>query len=394
VIDAAQDPNSILNKLSFVEIEADDLKEKTEVVKSVPIIEKQFETEQASVNQIKEPKKKQVAQNVLDAKKAIIDVLPTLSNIRGVNKIEDLQKKEVEEQAIKRIEKNLAKAHQQNLFKDQIVRDAKKIYKKIVSEYKKNIIEIPRMTITQGEVIATFKAFDLDTTGLNYKALQEEIIRVNLAYGDPKKLLISELINFPEIDYDDNADLLYGLAEQALKALRSSIADPKELSLTVYQFKSTIAEKIYQQMKEHFDLSVPDYDIPNIRAFIKIEPWSFSALLNEGYQDYRQLIQPISRIPKYVFSGFEKACHFEYKFDSKAEQDLAYVLENDKTVLKWLRPAPNQFRMYWDNNSKRYEPDFIVEVEETIYMVEVKRSDQLEALDVQKRMVVRSGNIY
>jgi len=62
----------------------------------------------------------------------------------------------------------------------------------------------------------------------------------------------------------------------------------------------------------------------------------------------------------------------------RKERDQRNLLENDATVIKWLRPAPNQFRIYWDNNSKRYEPDFIVETESTIYMLEVKRSDQTE----------------
>ena len=129
-------------------------------------------------------------------------------------------------------------------------------------------------------------------------------------------------------------------------------------------------------MKQHFVLHSSDYVAPRVFPFIRIEQWSFSSLVNAGYKDYRDIVTPTSMIPKYVFRGFEKACHFEYKFDSKAEQDLAFVLENDATVIKWLRPAPHQFRIYWDNNSKRYEPDFIVETENTIYMVEVKRSDQ------------------
>ena len=51
---------------------------------------------------------------------------------------------------------------------------------------------------------------------------------------------------------------------------------------------------------------------------------------------------------------------------------LSFVLVNDDNVVKWLRPASNQFRMYWDNNSKKYEPDFVVETVDAIYMVETK----------------------
>ena len=57
-------------------------------------------------------------------------------------------------------------------------------------------------------------------------------------------------------------------------------------------------------------------------------------------------------------------------------------MENDKTVLKWLRPASNQFHIYWDNNSKRYEPDFVVETEEAIYMIEPKSKDKMSDADV------------
>jgi type III restriction enzyme len=90
----------------------------------------------------------------------------------------------------------------------------------------------------------------------------------------------------------------------------------------------------------------------------------------------------VSLIPKFVFRGFERACHFEYKFDSKTEKDFAYILEIDRDVVKWMRPAPNQFRIYWDNNSKQYYPDFVVETEECMYLVETKARDQLNTPDV------------
>ena len=61
---------------------------------------------------------------------------------------------------------------------------------------------------------------------------------------------------------------------------------------------------------------------------------------------------------------------------------FAIVLEGDASVEKWLRPAPNQFRIYWANNSKQYYPDFVVEESDAIYMVETKASDQLNAADV------------
>ena len=396
VIKEAQDPNSVINKMNLVEIEDEVLDVQTEVVTSRPVIDIQFEKEQEEIEKIKIPKKKQKAQNSLDAKKAIIDVLPGFNKVKGVKKASDLAKKEIKEKVIQKVKDNLSKG-QQNMFAADIVAEAEKIYDNLVTEYNKNIIEIPRMDLVQGEVTATFKHFDLNTSDMNYLALEQEILRINLtdgkdveiikarpsgAYGNPIKLIISELINFPEIFYDDNADLLYHLTNQAFDAIKENIPDDKELNLTIYQFKSAIAEKIYQQMRTHLELSIPEYVEPKVLPFVGIGDWNFSALVSKGYKDYREVVQPTKDIPKYVFRGFEKACHFDYKFDSKAEQDLSFVMENDKEVIKWLRPAPNQFRIYWDNNSKRYEPDFVAESDDTIYMIEVKRSDQMEEASV------------
>lgn len=400
VIEAAQDPNSVLNKLSFVEIPEETLNEKNQVFTSRPVIEQRFEQEQEKINSIENKEHKQKAQNNLDAKRAIISVLPDFSSLPEVRRVEDLNKEEVKRKVIRQVEQNLSKG-QQHIFRDQILQEAETIYETLVTEYKKNIIEIPRMDLVQGETRAEFQSFDLDISGFNYQALEQEIIRMGLkdhtverlrvkssgSYGNPIKLIIAELIDYPEIDYDDNAGLLYHLAQQAFDAVRANISNDDKLPEVIFQFKSAIAEKIYTQMKHHFVLHSDDYVAPKVFPFIKIEQWSFTSSINAGYRDYRGIVTPTSMIPKFVFRGFEKACHFEYKFDSKGEQDLSFVLENDTTVLKWLRPAPNQFRIYWDNNSKRYEPDFIVETGDTIYMIEVKRSDQVEDQEVLSKKV-------
>ncbi|MEZ4950826.1 MAG: TnsA endonuclease N-terminal domain-containing protein [Saprospiraceae bacterium] len=377
--------------MSFVEIPEEDLKTKTVVIKCPSVLESGFNKEQENIDALVDKVEKQNAQNILDAKKAIINVLPDFNTIPEVRKVDDLNKEDVKRKIIKRVEQNLSKG-QQNIFKQEILKEVEEVYEIIVGEFKKNIIEIPRMDLVQGETRVEFEFFDLDTSSFNFQALEQEIIRMGLtdrkvetikakssgSYGNLVNLLIAELIDYPEIDYDENADLLYHLTSQAYEGIKDKIDAIEKLPEAIFQFKSAIANKIYLQMKDHFVLHSADYLPPKVLPFVQIEPWSFSALLNAGYKDYRDIVTPTNTIPKYVFRGFEKACHFEYKFDSKAEQDLAFVLENDQKVEKWLRPAPNQFRIYWDNNSKRYEPDFIVETNDSIFMVEVKRADQTE----------------
>ena len=154
--------------------------------------------------------------------------------------------------------------------------------------------------------------------------------------------------------------------------------------LVIRQYRKIIAGNIYDQLKAHLKISSPAWQKPKVLPFVKIEDWNFSAL-KDGRCHYKDIITQTSLIPKLVFTSFEKACHFEYKFDSKTEKEFAYILENDTTVLKWLRPAPNQFRIYWASNSRRYYPDFIVETYENIYLIETKAANELESREVQEK---------
>lgn len=60
--------------------------------------------------------------------------------------------------------------------------------------------------------------------------------------------------------------------------------------------------------------------------------------------------------------------------------------------MKWLRPAPNQFRIYWHHNSKIQEPDFVVETADCIYLIETKRADEIPGNEVQAQAALKYGN--
>ena len=398
VIEAARNPNSVLNKLNFIKIDEEDLKQRVEVVTVQNTIQQNIQKEQEEVNKIIEPAQKQKQQNIVDAKKVLVNVIPFFNTNSQVKKVDDLMKPEVRAQVMEAVNKEL-NSGQGNLFAVSIAAEAEVMYEKLVADFKKNIIEIPRMDLVQGEVTASFEDFDLNSTDFTYEQLNEEIVRIGLKdrkmdiievkkgvyYGKPEKLLISELINFSEIDYDTNADLLHKLAKQAIAELLSNLKDGEDLNTLVFQWRGAIANKMYHQMMEHFKLHEPDYIKPNVKPFTKIEDWNFTTLKNEGRKDYRDDSFPAVQVPKYVFIGFEKSCHFEYKFDSRTEQTLAMILENDKEVMKWLRPAPNQFRIYWHHNSKIYEPDFVVETADCIYLIETKRADEIPSNEVQSK---------
>lgn len=83
-----------------------------------------------------------------------------------------------------------------------------------------------------------------------------------------------------------------------------------------------------------------------------------------------------------LFTGIEHGVFDVAKFDSKeGELTLARILETDDDVQNWLRPHPKEFNITY-NHGHIYEPDFVVETENTIYLVEVKREDMLNDPDV------------
>gem|GEM_PF-5432194 len=143
---------------------------------------------------------------------------------------------------------------QLNVFATDIASEAEAIYTSFVTDYKNNIIEIPRMDLVQGNVIASFQDFDLDATGFSYEQLNDEIVRIGLKdksydvievksgvnFGSPVKLLISELINYSEIDYDSNADLLQKLARQAVSELEQNLKSDEDLPKIVFQWRSLL----------------------------------------------------------------------------------------------------------------------------------------------------------
>ena len=63
---------------------------------------------------------------------------------------------------------------------------------------------------------------------------------------------------------------------------------------------------------------------------------------------------------------------------------FARLLESDKDVQNWLRPAPLEFNITY-GTGKKYEPDFVVETDKVIYLTEVKGRNMLNDPDVQAK---------
>ena len=400
IIDEANKPDSIIKRENVIVIDAADLEQPKEVVTSVTVSEQKLQEEQKRIDAITDPKQKQKAQSELQAKNLIISILPEL-NVTA-NNVSELTKKEVVAVAFKKIEERITADPQANLFAGEIIAEVKKQYQAAVTEFTTHIIEIPRITIQQsGENKSGFKSFDLDVKNLNYQPVSEEILIKKLREQDnstvtiigkgriiPDKLdniVVNELMNHPEVDYDRQAELLFTLAGQAISKCKSYLKDGDQLINVVQYHKKEISDYIYAQLMEHFYIEAPTFEEPVVRPFTQIEKHNYSKYTKDAVFYFRDTIMPTSAIPSKVFTGFTKACHDLYKFDSKTEKDFAIILEDNLIVIKWLRPAWNQFHIYWNHNSQQYRPDFVAETTNGIYMVETKKEGDIESSEVQEK---------
>ena len=398
IIDEANKPDSIIRKENIIEINADDISWPKEVVTSVSQIEKKFIEEQERIDLIAEPEEKYRAQTSLEVQRTLVSILPELSE--NVKSVAELTKEEVNQIAIEKFSERIQNSPQQKMFAKEMIEEAKRIYEEVVSEFSENIIEIPRIVIQQSnQVRSYFRDFDLDTTRLNYQPVSEEILRRTLRGNEtdivtgkgrivpdiPENIIVNELINHSEIDYNEAADLLFKLARQATDKFRSYLTDDDKLMNVVQYRKGDIGEFIHAQMLQHFEVEAPTYEEPIVKPFTTIEEHNYEKYTKDSIHHFRDTITPTNTIPTKIFSGFRKAYHDKYKFDTKTEKDFASILEGDKAVLKWLRPSRRQFKIYWDKNSRQYHPDFVAETKNAIYLIETKKEGDIETSDVQEK---------
>ncbi|HBE77678.1 MAG TPA: type III restriction endonuclease subunit R [Firmicutes bacterium] len=399
IIEEANKPDSIINRQNIIVIDPEEYQGTKEVVTVQSLVEQRLLTKKEALEGASNltPAEKAKETTTIQAKECIYKALPRISQVSS----SDFKKPEIKELVIEKIKESLENQPQLGLFNDQFLHEIQAVYETTVDEIKQNIIEIPRIVIQPaGEVNSGFKGFDLVIQGINYQPVSEEIlmrfldrkennlyslgVKGGVAFDTPVNIIVNELINLPEVDYDQNSNLLFKLAGQMVKHFQSYLNE-KDLDNVVKYHKRDIAAYIYAQMKEHFYYTVSAYEKPKVYPFSRIEPHNLTKITKDGIRHYTDTIEPANTIPQKVFTGFTKSCHEFYKFDRKNEKDFATILEQDTVVLKWLRPAPNQFNIYWDRNAHRYEPDFVAETQDTIYLIEIKKVSDMDDREVQEK---------
>jgi len=254
-------------------------------------------------------------------------------------------------------------------------------------------IDIPRiLVVPKGAVKAGFKPFTLKLDTLKYPAVSEELwiqlLRTNerelvtLGNGGIEEnrmedYIVSGLVDNDDVSYDEQADLLYDLATQTVKHFCSYLTED-EAHKVLRCYQRPIAKFIHVQMLEHSWEDVVDYEVVVSKGYTEFKSSAYTYLVNEPTADYKVSPADKSNMAKYVFGGFKRCLYPVQKFDSDAERVLAVILDRDAE--KWFKPAKSQFQIFYKQGAAtlEYQPDFVAETKEAIYMLEPKASNQME----------------
>ena len=402
LIKQANDPNSILMKQYFIDPDDEIFKKDQEVVVASTPAEEAFTKREEEISAIEDEEEKKTESEKLLVEKQIFS---SCFNSDNVINVKDLSKDEVKQQIKTAI---LEGSAQGTLFVNLKEKDIEEIfeekYQKITESIIDKTIEIPRITIQlKNDTEYGFKDFDLDTKNMAQfppveheifvRYLQEQKKTITLSVtstGSSGKqswlnTIVNEMLNFDEVDYDEHGELLYKLADQAINHLKSFLKADVDIDNVIQYYKVKIAEFIYAQMMEHFYCKAGEFERADVKPFTRIEPHNYTKFKHDEISHSRDHVSSKAELVKRVFDFYKKSCHTIYKYDSLPEKEFASLLDEDPKVLKWLRPSMKQFNIYWDHQSRLYEPDFVVETDDAHYLVEIKASNEMDSSEVLEK---------
>ncbi|MBF0134455.1 MAG: DEAD/DEAH box helicase family protein [Magnetococcales bacterium] len=261
-------------------------------------------------------------------------------------------------------------------------------------------IDIPRINVVpQGEVLSGYDPFSLDLSGFRYQTPEGELWIKHLRTGTIEELglvnggveelslenyIVAGLVDFDDVSYDDHADLLYDLARQVINHFLGYLEE-EDIRNILRNHQKEISRAVYVQMQAHHWEKAVGYDVVISGGFSELKPCAYTVKAGQSPLDYRQSPVDKSNMSRYLFGHFKKSLYTVQKFDSDAERKMAVILERE--ALKWFKPARGQFQIYykWGVDHHEYQPDFVAETADCIYMLEPKAANQMEDGEVREK---------
>jgi len=266
------------------------------------------------------------------------------------------------------------------------------VVRETTTVYNARTIAIPRVIVLpKGVVRAGFRDFSLDLSSFRLQPVSQEILVRHLESGSEHVIgaltggaaeerledyVVRGLIDFDDVSYDEQADLLYKLAGQVVAHLRGYLKDDEVRNVLIFHAKQ-IADFVHAQMQPHAWEEASSYEAVVSQGFSDVRAQAFAASAGEVVRQYDTPIDNKIDIRKMLFGGFKKCLYPTQKFDSDTERRFTVVIEKDNTVIKWFKPGKGVFQIRYSNDAD-YEPDFVVETETEKLICEPKSADRMQ----------------
>jgi len=333
---------------------------------------------------------KEVAKFTMEAIKTF-ERLPTSRN---------LSEEKIQQEIIRQVEERIAPA-QAELTGIIEKPNVAELVKKVTDAFIQNTIDIPRIILTpKGSKNYTFEHFKLDTAGIGrFNPVEQQILIQHLRTSKreqlqsdyvifdeerPENYIVSALMDFDDISYDDHADVLYDLAGQMVAYLRSYLTEADDVLNVLQYFRKELANVVHAQMQAHFRRGVTEFEVTVVRGFERPKIASVSYDAGEKARYFRNNVDERSMIRGMLFQGYRKCLYPIQKFHSDTERQFAVMLEDEDAVLKWFKPAREDFKIFYTSENT-YEPDFVVETKTEKLICEPKAERDVESEEVKEK---------
>lgn len=390
IVDEANRGDSIL--VTGVIIGKDIPEKKSKVVEVVPTAVSMITGQTGTGSETFKQKTLFTDQREVDAAKTTLEVIQ--KEFERLPRSADLMSPEVRQKIVERV-KEITKASPVLIKEiDESLSDEElaEVVTKTTEVFVNMSIDIPRIVVVPtGERTCGYRDFDLDVASINQKPVDNDILIQTLRENKQYRLahlasekearmedyLVRGLIDYNDISYDDDASLLYKLCGQLIAKLRSYLKTDNDVRNVLLAFNQTYVRLIHAQMQQHYFEDATDYEVHISKGFETLKPSAFNAPNNEEPRPFRQPVDEKKNIRSMLFGGFEKCLFPVQKFDSDTERRFAVVLENDKSVLKWVKPNKGTFQIHYSGDAN-YEPDFVAETATAYYLCEPKAEPEVE----------------
>ena len=395
IVDEAKNPNSILKagiRVVYVPDEKLEVKQLTPKLDVLLGVAKADSSAPATRPLFEKPEEVEVAKLVMAEIKQL-EKLPTMA---------DLQKPEVQQQIVAKVQEKLTPA-QKELIRTSAIVDVPKVVQATAQKVEELTIAIPRIVVVPtGPVKVTYKDFDLDTDGVRVQPVDSAILLQSLESGEQHQLnsgtgvvdeprlenyIVRQFIGFDDVDYELVSDLLYKLAGQMIAHLKTYLKTEDDLLNVLQYHQKTLAQHIHAQMLTHRQEEASDYVAQATKGFTKLSPGTATIKAGDAVRDFKEPVDEKKDIRRMLFGGFSRCVYELQKFDSDSERKFAVLLEKKANgVLKWCRPSKQDLRIdYTYGAGGEYEPDFVVECEAEKLLCEVKAENEISTPEVQAK---------